>query len=159
MKKVLIILAFVLVSTFVGVGASNLYEANLTSQGHITATDDAIQIDGGSTATADGATTFSKIDPDQARYAPVGSWSSTFTFESTTDVTVQGTLTMYLNGEVWNTDKFDVLYQYSNTTSESQFSLEGGYPRDVEIIVYLHDDLAFDEMGQDVSLEITFKIV
>ena len=158
MKK-LILSAFVFIMVLGGsfVGAS-LLKVNLTSQGHMTATSDAIQIDGGRSTTSKSTTTFEVIDEDQAQFKPQGTWNDIFAFESKTDVNVTYTLTMYKNGTQWDTDKFSVLLRVDNMNKTDGFQLYADMSKDVEVIVYLHESLAFDEMGQEVSFEIDFYV-
>ena len=159
MKKVIIIIVFVLFITLGTLNASGLLKVDVVSQGHMIATSDAIQINGGSAVNTTKTVTFTKIDASQAQYTPVGTYSETFTFDSKTDATVGGTLIMYKEGELWETDKFDVIYRSDNITYNNTFDITADYSKDIEVIVYLYEDLSFDEMGKEVSFTIEFEVI
>jgi len=158
MKKLVIILIFALCLTFGTLGASGLLKVEVVSNGHMTSTSDAIRIDGGGSVATNTSVTFAQIDPSQAMFAPQGTFSDTYTFESKTDVQVGHTLYMFLNGERWQTDKFDVVFRSDNITYEETFTLYADKASEVEVIVFLHDALDFDEMGQEVGFTIEFYV-
>lgn len=156
MKAVIVIFALILFS--VGMGADSLFDGQILSQGHFTAVHDAIRIEGKETATATKTVTFDTIDEDQARFAPEGSYSETFTFESKTNVDVVAEKTMYLEGEKWETDKFDIMFQIGSSDYDTTFPLYEDRDHDVKVIVYLHDELSYEEMGKEIAFNITFDI-
>ena len=159
MKKILLLVFLIPLVFLLGVGASSIYDARIVSSGHITSMSAGMRINGHESATATQSVTFEKVDYADVMYNNCQSrcYTETFTFISNTTSDIDYTLVMYLDGTQWDTDKFSVVFKQNNMLVNS-FSLIENVETQITVIIYMHDELDFYEMNQEVDFEIRFKL-
>ena len=145
----------------VGLSANINYDNSITSNNHRTYQISAMQVGGTEHLELETQqVTFEPIDDSEAMYGDCEGQclQETITFETNDYLNITHKLIIYLDGVQYQGEAFDVSFTDTTNNMRTDYLDVGLGETEVDVKVWLNEELSFEEMGADVTVELRFYI-